>query len=112
MKETLKEELSNVRFTNNLKSHPVCLTTEGDVSIEMEKVLNAMPTEEKVKANIVLEINENHKIAEKIKILYESDKEQLKNYTKLLYAHARLIEGLNVEDPTEITNILCDILSK
>ncbi len=112
MKETLKEELSNVRFTNNLKSHPVCLTTEGDVSIEMEKVLNAMPTEEKVKANIVLEINENHKIAEKIKALYESDKEQLKNYTKLLYAHARLIEGLNVEDPTEITNILCDILSK
>ena len=112
MKETLKEELSNVRFTNNLKSHPVCLTTEGDVSIEMEKVLNAMPTEEKVKANIVLEINENHKIAEKIKVLYESDKEQLKNYTKLLYAHARLIEGLNVEDPTEITNILCDILSK
>jgi molecular chaperone HtpG len=112
MKETLKDELSNVRFTNNLKSHPVCLTTEGNVSIEMEKVLNAMPTDDKVKADIVLEINENHQIAKKIKSLYSNDPEQLKKYTKLLYAHARLIEGLNIDDPTEITNILCDIISK
>ncbi|MEG0408560.1 MAG: molecular chaperone HtpG [Bacilli bacterium] len=111
--EIMKNSLNNidVKFTNNLKSHPVCLSTVGDVSIEMEKVLNAMPTDEKIKANMVLEINQNHKIAEKIKTLYENDKEKLEKYTKVLYAQARMIEGLELENPTEITNLICDIIS-
>ena len=104
-------DVSTVRFTNKLKNHPVCLTSEGDISIEMEKVINAMPTDEHIDAAKVLEINENHKIASKIKELYENDKEALKDYTKILYAQARLIEGLPIDNPTEITNLICDKLS-
>ena len=112
MKDCLKEKVSNVKFTNSLKTHPVCLTTEGQVSLEMEKVLNAMPTDDKVKANVVLEINENHKIADKIKKLYDTDKEELEKYTKILYSQARLIEGLEIDNPTEITNLICEIISE
>ena len=108
MKDCLKDKVSNVKFTNSLKTHPVCLTTEGQVSLEMEKVLNAMPTDDKVKANVVLEINENHKIADKIKKLYDTDKEELEKYTKILYSQARLIEGLEIDNPTEITNLICE----
>lgn len=112
MKECLKDKVSNVKFTNSLKTHPVCLTTEGQVSLEMEKVLNAMPTDDKVKANVVLEINENHKIADKIKKLYDTDKNELEKYTKILYSQARLIEGLEIDNPTEITNLICEIISE
>ena len=112
MKNCLKDKVSNVKFTNSLKTHPVCLTTEGQVSLEMEKVLNAMPTDDKVKANVVLEINENHKIADKIKKLYDTDKEELEKYTKILYSQARLIEGLEIDNPTEITNLICEIISE
>lgn len=112
MKDCLKDKVSNVKFTNSLKTHPVCLTTEGQVSLEMEKVLNAMPTDDKVKANVVLEINENHKIADKIKRLYDTDKEELEKYTKILYSQARLIEGLEIDNPTEITNLICEIISE
>ena len=112
MKECLKDKVSNVKFTNSLKTHPVCLTTEGQVSLEMEKVLNAMPTDDKVKANVVLEINENHKIADKIKKLYDTDKDELEKYTKILYSQARLIEGLEIDNPTEITNLICEIISE
>ena len=112
MKDCLKDKVSNVKFTNSLKTHPVCLTTEGQVSLEMEKVLNAMPTDDKVKANVVLEINENHKIADKIKKLYDTDKEELEKYTKILYSQARLIEGLEIDNPTEITNFICEIISE
>ena len=111
MKEEIKD-ISNVRFTNKLKKHPVCLTSEGNISIEMEKVINAMPTDEHINANKVLEINENHPIAEKIKDLYKNDKDTLKEYSKILYAQARLIEGLSIENPTELTNIICNELSK
>ena len=112
MKDCLKDKVSNVKFTNSLKTHLVCLTTEGQVSLEMEKVLNAMPTDDKVKANVVLEINENHKIADKIKKLYDTDKEELEKYTKILYSQARLIEGLEIDNPTEITNLICEIISE
>ena len=112
MKDCLKDKVSNVKFTNSLKTHPVCLTTEGQVSLEMERVLNAMPTDDKVKANVVLEINENHKIADKIKKLYDTDKEELEKYTKILYSQARLIEGLEIDNPTEITNLICEIISE
>lgn len=112
MKEKLTEHVESVRFTHRLKNHPVCLTTEGAVSVEMEKVINAMPTDEKIKAHTILEINENHPIAQKIKKLFESDKEELEKYTKILYAEARLIEGLSLENPTEISGLICDLISK
>lgn len=110
-KESVGDGVSAVRFTNKLKNHPVCLTTEGEISLEMEKVLNSMPTnDQKVKANIVLEINENHPIAQKLGELYESDKERAGKYAKILYAQARLIEGLSVDDPTELSNMVCELM--
>lgn len=112
MKETLKDSLQDIRFTHRLKNHPVCLTSEGAISIEMEKVMNEMPNNQGIKAQTVLEINEKHEIANKLKELYKNDKEELKKYTKILYAGARLIEGLNVENPTEISNLICEILAK
>lgn len=105
-------EVKDVKFTNKLKNHPVCLSTEGAISLEMEKVLNQMPTGEKVSADVILEINEEHPIAKKIKELYENDRDQLKNYSKILYNQARLIEGLSIENPTELTNLICDVISK
>ena len=115
MFDLMKESLvgvKNVKFTNKLKNHPVCLSTEGNISLEMEKIMNSMPTGEEVKADIVLEINEKHPIAEKLHELYISDKEALTDYTKILYNQARLIEGLSIENPTELTNLICDLISK
>ena len=112
MKESLADSVSEVRFTNRLKSHPVCLTTEGDVSVEMEKVFNAMPTDNKIKANTILEINSEHKIVDKLNDLYKNDKDELAKYTKILYAQAKLIEGLTIDNPTEISNLVCDLISK
>ena len=112
MKDVLKNDVKEVRFTKKLKNHPVCLTSEGNVSVEMEKVINAMPTDEKVKAETILEINENHPIVDKLKDLYKNDKEELSKYTKILYSQARLIEGLPVENPTEISNLICELISK
>ena len=112
MKEELGDEVSIIRYTNRLKKHPLCLTSEGNVTVEMQKVINAMPTDEHVNAKLVLEINESHNIAKKIKDLYENDKDTLKKYTKILYNEARLIEGLPVENPTELSNLVCELLSK
>ena len=112
MKESLPE-VKSIKFTNKLKNHPVCLSTEGNISLEMEKLLNSMKaTGEEVKADVVLEINEEHPIANKLRDLYEHHKDELGNYTKILYNQARLIEGLNVENPTELTNLICDLMSK
>ena len=104
--------VSEVRFTNKLKNHSVCLTSKGNVSVEMEKVINAMPGDESVNAELILEINENHPIVDKIKELYKNDKETLKEYSKVLYAQARLIEGLPIDNPTEISNLICELISK
>ena len=112
MKNTLNKEVEEIKFTNRLKKHPVCLTTKGEISTEMEKVINAMPTEEKIKANLILEINENHEISNKLKELYKNNKEELEKYTKILYSQARLIEGLPIENPTEISNLICELISK
>ncbi len=114
MFELMKKALNikGVRFTKNLKNHPVCLTTEGNVSVEMEKVINAMPTDETIKAEKILEINESHPIADKVKKLYETDKDALEKYAKILYSQARLIEGLPIENPTEISNLVCEFISK
>lgn len=111
MKEEIKE-VKDIRFTHRLKNHPVCLTNEGELSIGMEKTLNTFTKDQKVKSEVILEINESHPIADKIKELYANDKEALKKYSKVLYSQARLIEGLEIENPTEISNIICDILSK
>ena len=110
MKEILN--IDEVKFTNKLKNHPVCITSKGNVSIEMEKVLNAMPTEEKIQAQIVLEINENHPIKNKLEELFNNNKEEFNKYSKILYSEARLIEGLPIDNPTEISNLICDIISK
>ena len=112
MHDELADEVESVRYTNKLKKHPVCLTTKGNVSIEMEKVINSMPAGEKINSTKVLEINEDHPVAKKLEKLYKNDKDELKKYTKILYSQARLIEGLPVEDPTELSNLICDILSK
>ena len=114
MKETLNNTVKEVRFTNKLKKHPVCLTTVGELSLEMEKIINNMaPGNEKVKAETILEINTKHPISDKLKSLYENkNQEELENYTKILYNQARIISGLNVENPTELTNLICNIISK
>ena len=110
MKNAIGESVYAVRFTNTLKNHPVCLSSEGGISIEMEKVLNSMPTDNKIKANVVLEINAEHPIAEKLKTLFVSDKEKLESYSKILYAQARLIGGMSVENPTELAGLVCDLM--
>ena len=109
----LLTEVSEVRFSNKLKSHPVCLTTKGDVSIEMQKVFDAMPNQMGIKAETVLEINEKHPISDKLMTLYKKkDKTEFHNYTKILYSEARIIAGLPIENPTEISKLICDVLSK
>jgi len=112
MKEDLNSEVEEVRYTDRLKKHPVCLTNEGEISVKMEKVMNAMPTDDKVKAKTILEINKDHPIVKKLEDLYKNDKEKLKEYTKIIYAQARLIEGLSIDNPTEISNLICDLISK
>ena len=111
MKDLLGDSVKEVKFTSKLKNHPVCLTTEGEVSTSMEKVINSMPTGEKIKASEVLEINSNHKIANKLKTLYKDNKEQFEKYTKVIYFEARLIEGLPIDNPTEMSNLMCDIMA-
>ncbi len=111
MKDLLGDSVKEVKFTSKLKNHPVCLTTEGEVSTSMEKVINSMPTSEKIKASEVLEINSNHKIADKLKELYKDNKEEFEKYTKVIYFEARLIEGLPIDNPTEMSNLMCDIMA-
>ena len=111
MKEALGDAVSAVRFTNTLKNHPVCLTSEGGLSVGMEQVLNRMPTgEEAVKAQIVLEINASHAIADKLKSLYVYDRDKLASYAKILYAQARLIGGMSIDNPAELSALVCDLM--
>ena len=110
MKEIIPE-VKDIKFTNRLNKHPVCLTNEGMISTGMEKTLNAI-SEEKVSADLILEINENHPISNKLKELYKDNKDELKEYTKILYAEARLIEGLSIDNPTEISNLICNYIAK
>ena len=113
IKESLDGDVSGVRFTNKLKKYAVCLTSEGGISLEMEKVLNSMPNDNKVKAEIVLEINASHPVADKIVSLYENDKkDELKDYAKLLYAQGCLISGVSVKNPAELSRIISDLMVK
>ncbi|MDO5602794.1 MAG: molecular chaperone HtpG, partial [Oscillospiraceae bacterium] len=110
LKEALGDKVKEVRLSSRLKSHPACLSTEGALSLEMEKVLNAMPTEEKVKAERVLELNAGHPIFQKLTALMGSDKEKLKLYADVLYNQALLIEGMPIEDPVAYANAVCTLL--
>ena len=113
MHDALGSSVNEVAFTHRLKNHPVCLTSKGAVSVEMQKVMDAMPTDTGVKADTVMEINEDHPIANKLKDLYEKkDFETLEKYSKILYAEARLIEGMSLDNPTEISNLVCEVLAK
>lgn len=111
MKELIGD-VSEVKFSNKLKKHPVCLTTKGDVSIEMQKVFDAMPNDMGIKAQQVLEVNEKHQIADKLKDLYSSNKEEFDKYTKILYAEAKMIAGLPIDNPTEISSLICEVIAK
>lgn len=110
MKNVLGDEVKAVRVSKRLKSHPVCLTSEGEVSIEMEKILQAMPNNQNVKADKVLEINVHHEVFHSLKDAFEKDKEKLTLFTGLLYNQALLIEGLPIQDPVEFTNDICKIM--
>lgn len=111
MAEFLKDEVKEVKASHRLKSHPVCLSTAGALSIEMEKVLKAMPDTSSIKAEKVLEINENHYIFNALKDAFaQNDEDKLQMYTKLLYDQARLIEGLPIDDPIEFTNNICKLM--
>jgi len=110
MTSLLTGKVTRVKASKRLKSHPVCLSTEGEVTIEMEKILKAMPNSQDVKADKVLEINVNHEVYQSLKAAYEQDKEKLGLYTNLLYNQALLIEGLPIQDPVEFTNDMCKIM--
>lgn len=111
MKEALGDEVSAVKFSGNLGSHAVCLSAEGYVSMEMEKVLRAMPGgNDSVKAQLVLEINDSHAISEKLFTLFKDDPEALKKYTSILYNQARLISGLDVKNPTALADMIVDLM--
>ncbi len=110
MKNILSDKVKDVRVSKRLKTHPVCLSTDGEVSIEMEKILKTMPDNSNIKADKVLEINMNHEVFESLKDAFEKDKDKLDLYTKLLYNQALLIEGLTITDPVEFTNDICKIM--
>jgi molecular chaperone HtpG len=110
MKEVLGGKVKEVRASKRLKSHPVCLASDGDISIEMEKILQSMPDNQNIKAEKVLEINVNHEVFQSLKAANESDKDKLSLYTNLLYNQALLIEGLPIQDPVEFTNDICKMM--
>jgi len=110
MKELLSGKVSDVKVSKRLKSHPVCLSADGEISLEMEKVLNAMPNNQQIKADKVLEINIDHDVYHSLKTAYDKDENTFKLYTNLLYNQALLIEGLPVSDPVEFTNDICKVM--
>mgnify|MGYP002517719447 FL=1 len=112
MKNILSGAVQSVKFTNRLKNYPACLSSEGNISVEMEKILNSMPTDNKVKADIVLELNASHPVAEKLKTLYTEDKDSFNKFTKLLYDQARLIGGMTIENPSEFINMISELMVK
>ncbi|OIJ11098.1 molecular chaperone HtpG [Anaerobacillus alkalilacustris] len=110
MKNILSSKVKDVRISKRLKTHPVCLSTDGEVTIEMEKILSAMPENQNIKADKVLEINSNHEVFQSLKVAFDNDKEKLSLFTNLLYNQALLIEGLPIEDPVDFTNDICKVM--
>ncbi|MBM7601592.1 molecular chaperone HtpG [Virgibacillus halotolerans] len=111
MKDLLSGKVTNVKVSKRLKSHPVCLSTDGQISLEMEKVLQSMPNNQNVKADKILEINKDHAVYDALKTAYDNDQEKFGLYTSLLYNQALLIEGLPVADPVDFTNDICKIMA-
>ncbi len=110
MCSALDGRVQRVTLSSRLKSHPVCLTSEGDLTLEMEKVLNAMPTDNKVQAKLVMEINPEHPVFQRLTALHGTDDEKLKKYSQLLYHQALLIEGMPVDDPVAFSNLICELM--
>ena len=112
IKEALGDKVAAVRLTNKLKTHPVCITSDGALSVEMEKVLNSMPTDRKAKADKALEINPNHPIFDKLQYLFDNDREMLNTYAELLFTQAMLIEGMAIDDPVKFSEELSKVMAK
>ena len=112
MKEKLGDKVTEVKISSRMKTHPVCFSTKGEVSMEMEKVLNKLPDApaEGVKAQKVLEINGNHPIYDKLQKAFDEDKDKLDKLTEILYNQALLIEGMTIESPTKLTELICELL--
>lgn len=110
MKRILDGKVKDVRVSKRLKNYPVCLTADGEITIEMEKVLNSLPNSQNVEAEKVLEVNVNHKVFDAVKLAFDHDTEKLSLYTHLLYNQALLIEGLPIQDPVDFTNDICKIM--
>ena len=111
MKDGVGSDIKGVRFTHKLKNHAVCLTSEGKISLEMERVLKSMPTDQGVRAEIYMDINADHPVAAKLKAMYETDKETVGEYARILYAQARLIGGMPVDNPVELTEMICKLMA-
>ena len=112
MKEALGDRVSEVKLSARLKSHPVCITTKGGLSLEMEKVLNQMPVNENVEAQKVLEINAGHPIVEALNKVYTENRDGIGQYAELLYNQALLIEGISIEDPVAFSNAICSLMCR
>lgn len=110
MKEHLGDKVTDVKLSHRLKTYPVCLTTKGPVSLEMEKILNQVPTNQGVKAERVLEINSDHEVLKALMEAFPDDNEKVDKYTDILYNQALLIEGLPVEDPVAYGNAVCSLM--
>ncbi len=110
MKEYLDKKIKDVKPSKRLINHPVCLSSEGDLSIEMEKVLRSMPNNPELEADKILEINIHHEIFNRLKAAYEGDKDKFQLYTSLLYDQALLMEGLPIDDPVEFSNNICKLM--
>ncbi|WP_423243538.1 molecular chaperone HtpG [Anaerophilus nitritogenes] len=110
MKDILCDKVKDVRASKRLKNHPVCISTDGELTIEMEKILNAMPSNQEIKSERVLEININHEVFKALREAFDHDQEKLKVYTNVLYDQALLIEGLTINDPVEYTNNICKLI--
>ncbi|MDE5791918.1 MAG: molecular chaperone HtpG, partial [Oscillospiraceae bacterium] len=110
MHKALDGKVERVTLSSRLKSHPVCLTSEGDLTLEMEKTLNAMPTDTKVQAKLVLELNPEHPVFEKLTALNGSDNEKVQKYAKLLYNQALLMENMPIDNPAEFSNLICELM--
>ncbi|HAM68499.1 MAG TPA: molecular chaperone HtpG, partial [Ruminococcus sp.] len=110
MQKALEGKVKAVRFSNRLKNHAVCLSSDGDLSLEMEKVLNTMPTGQKVQAERVLELNPEHPVLKTLERLQTEDPDKLAKYADLLYQQALLIEGMPIEDPVALSKMICDLM--
>lgn len=112
MKESIGKDVSKVRFSGTLQKHPVSLSSEGNVSMGMEKVLSKMPgaEDQHIKAEIVLEVNVDHPLAARLKDLFASDKDKLAAYSRILYAQARLVSGMSIENPSEVSELVCGLM--